>query len=123
MGAGAVAWASWAAIGDSAHYSSQTLAALPPNPLPLGAAAPTLPPHLRRCPPYHLLLSQSLQPHHHTLAPPISSPQGANPCRSDHRHVVWIFNHFGGGKKGGSKGGESKVIFVFIPCSFALQFN
>jgi hypothetical protein len=41
MGSGAVAWASWAAIGDLAHYSSQTLAALPPNPLPLCAAAPT----------------------------------------------------------------------------------
>jgi hypothetical protein len=73
MGAGAVAWASWAAIGDSAHYSSQTLAALPPNPLPLGAAAP-LPPHLGRRPPSHLLPSQSLQPHHHTLAPPQSPP-------------------------------------------------
>jgi hypothetical protein len=40
MRSGAVAWASWAAIGDSAHYPSQTLAALPPNPLPLCAAAP-----------------------------------------------------------------------------------
>jgi hypothetical protein len=37
--------------------------------------------------------------------------------------VVRVFNRFGGGKKGGRKGGESKVIFVFIPCSFALQFN
>jgi hypothetical protein len=45
MGVGAVAWASWAAIGDSAHYSSQTLAALPPNPLPLGAATPHPSPH------------------------------------------------------------------------------
>jgi hypothetical protein len=43
MGSRAVACASWAAIGDSAHYSSQTLAAHPPNPLPLCAAAPTPP--------------------------------------------------------------------------------
>jgi hypothetical protein len=63
-------WASWAAIGDSAHYSSQTLAALPPNPLPLGAAAPHPSPTPCRRPPSHLLLSQFLQPHHHTLAPP-----------------------------------------------------
>ena len=63
MGLGAVTWASWAAVGDSGHYSSQTLAALPPNPLPLCAAAPS-----------HLLLSQSLQPHHQTLAAPPSLP-------------------------------------------------
>jgi hypothetical protein len=116
MGVGAVAWASWAAIGDSAHYSSQTLAALPPNPLPLGAAAPTLPPTPWPPPPSHLLLFQSLQLHHHTLAaPPISSSQGANPCRSDHRHVVRIFNRFGGGKKGGRKGGRIQGDFCVHP--------
>jgi hypothetical protein len=123
MGSGAVAWACWAAISDSAHYPSQTLAALPPNPLPLCAAPPPLPHPLAAAPPFHLLLSQSLQPHHQALAPPISSSQGAIPCRSDRRRVVRIFNRFGGGKKGGRKGGESKVIFVFISCSFALQSN
>jgi hypothetical protein len=30
---------------------------------------------------------------------------------------------FGGGKKGGRKGGEPKMIFVFISCSFVLQSN
>jgi hypothetical protein len=124
MGTGAVTWASWAAIGDSAHYSSQTLAALPPNPLPLGAAAPhpsptPWPPPPLPSPPLSILAATPPYP----SPPPISSSQGVNPCRSDHRHVVRIFNRFGGGKKGGRKGGESKVIFVFIPCSFALQFN
>jgi hypothetical protein len=69
MGSEAVAWASWAAISDSAHYPSQTLAALPPNPLPLCAAAPHFP-TLWLPPPFHLLLSQSLQPHHQALAAP-----------------------------------------------------
>jgi hypothetical protein len=73
MGSGAVAWASWAAISDSAHYPSQTLAALPPNPLPLCAAAPTSPPFGRR-PPSISPLSQSLQPHHQALAAPPSPP-------------------------------------------------
>jgi hypothetical protein len=125
MGSGAVAWASWAAIGDLAHYSSQTLAALPPNPLPLCAAAPTShtpwpPPPFPSLP---LSILAATPPYPSPPPPPISSSQGANPCRSDRRHVVRIFNRFGGGKKGGRKGGESKVIFVFIPCSFALQFN
>jgi hypothetical protein len=40
-------------------------------------------------------------------------------------YVAWCKSPigFGGEKKGGRKGGESKVIFVFISCLFVLQFN
>jgi hypothetical protein len=96
MGSGAVAWASWAVINDSAHYPSQTLAALPPNPFPFCAAAPLTSPPFGRRHPFHLLLSQSLQPHHQALAAPHlllprchSLPLGSSSCGANLQSFWW----------------------------------
>ena len=80
---------------------------LPPFPYPLGR------------PPSHLLLSQALAATHQTLAAPPSPPPMV-PFVAARISVAWCKSStvFGGGRKGGRKGGEPKVIFVFISCSF-----
>jgi hypothetical protein len=66
-----------------------------------------------------------LQPHHLTLAAPPHPLLPKVPFLAVRIYVAWCKSPivFGGGKKGGRKGGESKVIFVFISCSFVLQSN
>jgi hypothetical protein len=93
-----------------------TLAALPLTPL-LCAATPPIPYSLGRRPPSHLLLSQALAATHQTLAAP-SSPPPKVPFVAARISVAWCKSStvFGGGRKGGRKGGEPKVIFVFINC-------
>ena len=73
----------------------------PTSPPPLGRRPPCPPP-----PPSIVAATKTL------AAPPIPSSLGATPCRSDHRLLVRISNHFGGRKKGGRKRGEPKVIFL-----------
>ena len=93
-----------------------TLAALPLTP-PSLCSRPPFPYPLGR-PPSHLLLSQALAATHQTLAPP--SPPPMVPFVAARISVAWCKSStvFGGGRKGGRKGGEPKVIFVFISCSF-----
>jgi hypothetical protein len=69
--------------------------------------------------PSHLLLSQALAATHQTLAAPPSPPPMV-PFVAARISVAWCKSStvFGGGRKGGRKGGEPKVIFVFISCSF-----
>jgi hypothetical protein len=93
-----------------------------PNPPPPPCAAPPILPTFGR-PPSHLLLFQTLAATHQTLAP--LSPPPKVLFVASQIYVAWCKSSivFGGGKKGGRKGGEPKVIFVFISYSFVLQSN
>ena len=86
---------------------------------PITLAAPHSPTLLAAPPPSHLLLSQALAATHQTLAAPPSPPPMV-PFVAARISVAWCKSStvFGGGRKGGRKGGEPKVIFVFISCSF-----
>ena len=94
-----------------------TLAALPLTPL-LCAAAPPFPYPLGRpplpSPPFSSTCSHTSNP----SRPP--SPPPMVPFVAARISVAWCKSStvFGGGRKGGRKGGEPKVIFVFISCSF-----
>jgi hypothetical protein len=94
-----------------------------PNPPPPLVQPPILPTFGRR-PPSHLLLFQTLAATHQTLAAPPSPPPKVLFVVA-RIYVAWCKSSivFGGGKKGGRKGGEPKVIFVFISCLFVLQSN
>jgi hypothetical protein len=96
----------------------------PPNPPPL-CSRPPIPLPLWPPPPSHLLLSQALAATHLTLAAAPPSPPPKVSFVAARIYVVWCKSStvFGGGRKGGRKGGEPKVIFVFICCSFVLQSN
>jgi hypothetical protein len=64
-----------------------------------------------------------LHPHHLTLAAPLHLLLPKVPFLAARIYATWCKSPigFGGGKKGGRKGREYKVIFVFISCSFVLQ--
>jgi hypothetical protein len=81
--------------------------------------SPPLPP-----PPSHLLFFQTLEATHQTLAPPISSSQGAFRCRSDLHRVVQIFDCFRwreeGRKEMGRTQGDFCVYLLFICAAIQL---
>jgi hypothetical protein len=96
-----------------------------PNPPP-PCAAPPHSPNLWPPPPLSSPPFQTLAATHQTLAaptPPSSPPKVL--FVAARIYIAWCKSSivFGGGKKGGRKGGEPKVIFVFISCSFVLQSN
>ena len=92
----------------------------PPNPPPHSLCSRPPPIPLPSWPPpSHLLLSQALAATHQTLVAPPSPPPKV-PFVAARISVAWCKSStvFGGGRKGGRKGGEPKVILVFISCSF-----
>ena len=80
-----------------------------PPPIPLPSWPPPLP-----SPPFSSTCSHTSNP-----SPPTSPPPKV-PFVAARISVAWCKSStvFGGGRKGGRKGGEPKVIFVFIACSF-----
>ena len=95
-----------------------TLAALPLTPHSLCSRPPiplpSWPPPPLPSPPFSSTCSHTSNP----SRPP--SPPPMVPFVAARISVAWCKSStvFGGGRKGGRKGGEPKVIFVFISCSF-----
>jgi hypothetical protein len=105
--------------------TSLSLAAPFPLTPPLVQPPPLIVPTFGRHPPFSSPPFQTLADTHQTLAAPPPSPPPKVLFVAARIYVAWCKSSivFGGGKKGGRKGGESKVIFVFISCSFVLQSN
>jgi hypothetical protein len=123
----AVTWASWALNLDPAHQSHLTLAAAPPLPLGIFAAAPFPYPFSWTPPPspiFFLLKPLQPSPPKTLAAPPphFSSPPPPRCSPPSWFSVVWLQSQleFGGRKKEGGRE-ESKVNLCLIFFVFVLQ--